>query len=134
MKLVRNFSSIIVICFILAGCTSSAEISIDPITGMDKSFCLELKPDMEKANSDFWTLSKSTSMDTFKQSMIEVSQDANSIAIVSVEPAKFWLTAVSVNAINLIRYFSGEGVGEGELLELASRWRTTYLQLPKYCS
>lgn len=124
----------ILLCSFLTGCTSSTETSIDPITGMDKSFCLELKPDMEKADSDFWTLGKSTSMDTFLKSMLEVSQDVSSIALVSVEPAETWLTEVGTNATDFIRYFSGDGLGGSEeLLDIASRWKGTYLELPKYC-
>jgi hypothetical protein len=101
---------------------------------MDKSFCLELKPDMETADKDFWSLGKSTSMDTLLKSMLEVSQDANTIAIVSVEPAQSWLTEVGINATDFIRYFSGDGSGGSEeLLDIASRWKGTYLELPKYC-
>ena len=89
---------------------------------------------MEKADKDFWTLGKKTSMDTFLKSMLEVSQDANTIAIVSVEPAQSWLTQVGTNATDFIRYFSGDGSGGSEeLLDIASRWKGTFLELPKYC-
>ena len=125
---------VILLCLYLTGCTSSTETSLDPITGMDKSFCLEFKPDMEKADKDFWTLGKSTSMETFVKSMLEVSQDANTIAIVSVEPAQSWLTQVGTNATDFSRYFSGDGSGGSEeLLDIASRWKGTFLELPKYC-
>jgi len=134
MRMDRKYLGAILICLFLTGCTSSTETSIDPITGMDKSFCLELKPDMEKADKDFWSLGKSTSMDTLLKSMLEVSQDANTIAIVSVEPAQSWLTEVGTNATDFIRYFSGDGSGGSEeLLDIASRWKGTYLELPKYC-
>ena len=134
MKVVRKYLGVILVCLFLTGCTSSIDTSIDPITGMMKSFCVELKPDMEKADSDFWTLGKSTSMETFVKSMLEVSQDANTIAIVSVEPAKSWLTAVGTNATDFLRYFGGDlSGGSEELLDIASRWKGTYLELPKYC-
>jgi hypothetical protein len=130
----RKSLGVILICLFLTGCTSSAETSIDPITGMDKSFCLELKPDMEKADSDFWSLGKSTSLDTFLKSMLEVSQDVSAIALVSVEPAESWLTEIGLNATDFIRYFSGDGAGGSEeLLDIASRWKGTFLELPKYC-
>jgi hypothetical protein len=130
----RKSLGVILLCLFLTGCTSSTETSIDPITGMDKSFCLELKPDMEKADKDFWTLGNKTSMDTLLESMLEVSQDANLIATVSVEPAQSWLTQVGTNATDFIRYFSGDlSGGSEELLDIASRWKGTYLELPKYC-
>jgi hypothetical protein len=134
MKVTQKTIGVILLCLFLTGCTSSTETSIDPITGMDKSFCLELKPDMEKADKDFWTLGNKTSMDTLLKSMLEVSQDANTIAIVSVEPAQSWLTQVGTNATDFIRYFSGDlSGGSEELLDIASRWKGTYLELPKYC-
>lgn len=130
----RQSLGVILLCSFLTACTSSTETSLDPITGMDKSFCLELKPDMEKADKDFWTLGKSTSMETFVKSMLEVSQDANTIAIVSVEPAQSWLTQVGTNATDFLRYFGGDlSGGSEELLDIASRWKGTYLELPKYC-
>ena len=134
MRMARQSLGVILLCSFLTACTSSTETSLDPITGMDKSFCLELKPDMEKADKDFWTLGKSTSMETFVKSMLEVSQDANTIAIVSVDPAKSWLTAVGINATDFLRYFSGDlSGGSEELLGIASQWKTTYSELPKYC-
>ena len=134
MKVTQKTIGVILLCLLLTGCTSSAETSIDPITGMDKSFCLELKPDMEKADKDFWTLGNKTSMDTLLKSMLEVSQDANLIATVSVEPAQSWLTQVGTNATDFIEYFSGDlSGGSEELLDIASRWKGTYLELPKYC-
>lgn len=135
MKSAQRIIVAILLCSFLTGCTSSTETFIDPVTGMDKSFCLELKPDMEKADSDFWTLGKNTSMDTFLKSMLEVSQDASSIALVSVEPAESWLTEVGTNATDFIRYFSGDlSGGSEELLGIASRWKATYSELPKYCN
>jgi hypothetical protein len=134
MKVTQKTIGVILLCLLLTGCTSSTETSIDPITGMDKSFCLELKPDMEKADKDFWTLGNKTSMDTLLKSMLEVSQDANLIATVSVEPAQSWLTQVGTNATDFIEYFSGDlSGGSEELLDIASRWKGTYLELPKYC-
>jgi hypothetical protein len=134
MKMGQKSLGVILVCLFLTGCSSSIDTSIDPITGMVKSFCVELKPDMEKADKDFWTLGKKTSMDTFLKSMLEVSQDANTIAIVSVEPAQSWLTQVGTNATDFIRYFSGDGSGGSEeLLDIASRWKGTFLELPKYC-
>jgi hypothetical protein len=134
MRVARKSLGVILVCLFLTGCTSSTETSIDPITGMDKSFCLELKSDMEKADSDFWSLGKSTSLDTFLKAMLEVSQDTSAIALVSVEPAQSWLTQVGTNATDFIRYFSGDGAGGSEeLLDIASRWKGTYLELPKYC-
>ena len=134
MRMARQSLGVILLCSFLTACTSSTETSLDPITGMDKSFCLELKPDMEKADKDFWTLGKSTSMETFVKSMLEVSQDANTIAIVSVEPAQSWLTQVGTNATDFLRYFGGDlSGGSEELLDIASRWKGTYLELPKYC-
>ena len=134
MKVVRKSLGVILVCLFLTGCTSSIDTSIDPITGMVKSFCVELKPDMEKADKDFWTLGNKTSMDTLLKSMLEVSQDANTISIVSVEPAQTWLTQVGTNATDFIRYFSGDGSGGSEeLLDIASRWKGTFLELPKYC-
>jgi hypothetical protein len=120
--------------FFLAGCSSNEEAYIDPITGIDKSFCVVFKPNMEKANKDFWTLGNKTSMDTLLNSLFEVSQEANLIASVSVEPAQSWLNQVATNALDLIRYFSGDlSGGSEELLTIASRWKGTYLDLPKYC-
>jgi hypothetical protein len=134
MKVGRKSLGVILVCLFLTGCTSSIDTSIDPITGMVKSFCVELKPDMEKADKDFWTLGNKTSMDTLLKSMLEVSQDANTISIVSVEPAQSWLTQVGTSATDFIRYFSGDGSGGSEeLLEIASRWKGTFLELPKYC-
>ena len=134
MKVVRKSLGVILVCLFLTGCTSSIDTSIDPITGMVKSFCVELKPDMEQADSDFWTLGKETSMETFVKSMLEVSQDASSIALVSVEPAESWLTEVGTNATDFIGYFSGDlSGGSEELLGIASRWKATYSELPKYC-
>ena len=134
MKVGRISLVVILVCLFLTGCTSSVDTSIDPITGMVKSFCVELKPDMEKADKDFWTLGNKTSMDTLLKSMLEVSQDANTISIVSVEPAQSWLTQVGTNATDFIRYFSGDGSGGSEeLLDIASRWKGTFLELPKYC-
>ena len=134
MRVGRKSLGVILVCLFLTGCTSSLDTSIDPITGMVKSFCVELKPDMEKADKDFWTLGNKTSMDTLLKSMLEVSQDANTIAIVSVEPAQSWLTQVGTNATDFIRYFSGDGSGGSEeLLDIASRWKGTFLELPKYC-
>jgi hypothetical protein len=134
MKVTQKTIGVILLCLLLTGCTSSTETSIDPITGMDKSFCLELKPDMEKADKDFWTLGNKTSMDTLLKSMLEVSQDANLIATVSVEPAQSWLTQVGTNATDFIAYFTGDlSGGSEELLDIASRWKGTYLELPKYC-
>jgi hypothetical protein len=134
MKMGQKSLGVILVCLFLTGCSSSIDTSIDPVTGMVKSFCVELKPDMEKADKDFWTLGKKTSMDTFLKSMLEVSQDANTIAIVSVEPAQSWLTQVGTNATDFIRYFSGDGSGGSEeLLDIASRWKGTFLELPKYC-
>ena len=130
----RKSLGVILLCLFLTGCSSKTETTIDPITGMDKSFCLELKPDMEKADKDFWTLGKSTSMETFVKSMLEVSQDANTIAIVSVEPAQSWLMQVGTNATDFLRYFGGDlSGGSEELLDIASRWKGTYLELPAYC-
>jgi len=134
MKIAQKTLVVILVCFFLTGCTSSTESVIDPITGMDKSFCLELKPDMEEADSNFWTLGKNTSMDTFLKSMLEVSQDAHLIASVSVEPAQSWLIQVGTNALDFVRYFSGDlSGGSEELLGITSRWKGTYLELPKYC-
>jgi hypothetical protein len=134
MKVTQKTIGVILLCLCLTGCTSSTETSIDPITGMDKSFCLELKPDMEQADKDFWTLGNKTSMDTLLKSMLEVSQDANLIATVSVEPAQSWLTQVGTNATDFIEYFTGDlSGGSEELLDIASRWKGTYLELPKYC-
>ena len=134
MKMGQKSLGVILVCLFLTGCSSSIDTSIDPITGMVKSFCVELKPDMEKADKDFWTLGNKTSMDTLLKSMLEVSQDANTIAIVSVEPAQSWLTQVGTNATDFIRYFSGDGSGGSEeLLDIASRWKGTFLELPKYC-
>ena len=134
MKVGRKSLGVILVCLFLTGCTSSIDTSIDPITGMVKSFCVELKPDMEKADKDFSTLGNKTSMDTLLKSMLEVSQDANTISIVSVEPAQSWLTQVGTNATDFIRYFSGDGSGGSEeLLDIASRWEGTFLELPKYC-
>ena len=134
MKVVEKSIGVILVCSFLTGCTSSIDTSTEPITGIVKSFCVELKPDMEQADSNFWTLGKSTSMETFVKSMFEVSQDANTIAIVSTEPAKSWLTAVGTNATDFLRYFSGDlSGGSEELLGIASRWNATYLELPKYC-
>ena len=134
MKVAQKSIGVILVCSFLTGCSSSIDTSIDPITGMVKSFCVELKPDMEQADSDFWTLGKETSMETFVKSMLEVSQDASSIALVSVEPAESWLTEVGTNATDFIRYFSGDGSGGSEeLLDIASRWKGTFLELPKYC-
>jgi hypothetical protein len=134
MKMPKKAVGVIIFSLFLTGCASSTETSIDPITGMDKSFCLELKPDIEKADAYFWSLGKSTSLDTFLKSMLEVSQDAGTIALVSVGPAESWLSEVEINATDFIRYFSGDGAGgSGELLDIASRWKGTYLELPKYC-
>ena len=134
MKVAQKSIGVILVCSFLTGCSSSIDTSIDPITGMVKSFCVELKPDMELADSDFWTLGKETSMETFVKSMLEVSQDASSIALVSVEPAESWLTEVGTNATDFIRYFSGDlSGGSEELLGIASRWKATYSELPKYC-
>ena len=134
MKVAQKSIGVILVCSFLTGCSSSIDTSIDPITGMVKSFCVELKPDMEQADSDFWTLGKETSMETFVKSMLEVSQDASSIALVSVEPAESWLTEVGTNATDFIRYFSGDlSGGSEELLGIASRWKATYSELPKYC-
>ena len=73
-------------------------------------------------------------MDTFLKSMLEVSQDANLIATVSVEPAQSWLRQVETNATDFIWYFTGDGSGGSEeLLDIASRWKGTYLELDKYC-
>ena len=130
----RKSLGVILLCSFLTACTSSTESSLDPVTGMDKSFCLELKPDMEQADKDFWTLGNKTSMDTLLKSMLEVSQDANLIATVSVEPAQSWLTQVGTNATDFIQYFSGDlSGGSEELLDIASRWKGTFLELPKYC-
>jgi hypothetical protein len=134
MKMSQKTVGVILFCLFLTGCASSTETSIDPITGMDKSFCLEIKPDMEKADADFWSLGKNTSLDTFLKSMLEVSQNASTVALVSVEPAESWLNEVKINATDFIRYFSGDGAGGSEeLLDIASRWKGTYLELPKYC-
>ena len=134
MKVAQKSIGVILVCLFVTGCSSSIDTSIDPITGMVKSFCVELKPDMEKADKDFWTLGNKTPMDTLLKSMLEVSQDANTIAIVSVEPAQSWLTQVGTNATDFIRYFSGDGSGGSEeLLDIASRWKGTFLELPKYC-
>ena len=134
MKVARKSIGVILSCSLLTGCSASTGTSIDPITGMDKSFCLELKADLEKADKDFWTLGNKTSMDTLLKSMLEVSQSANTVAIVSVEPAQSWLTQIGTNATDFIRYFSGDGSGGSEeLLDIASRWKGTYLELPKYC-
>ena len=134
MKVAQKSIGVILVCSFLTGCSSSIDTSIDPITGMVKSFCVELKPDMEQADSDFWTLGKETSMETFVKSMLEVSQDASSIALVSVEPAESWLTEVGTNATDFIRYFSGDlSGGSEELLGIAPRWKATYSELPKYC-
>ena len=130
----RKSLGVILLCSFLTACTSSTESSLDPVTGMDKSFCSKLKPDMEKADKDFWTLGNKTSMDTLLKSMLEVSQDANLIATVSVEPAQSWLTQVGTNATDFIAYFTGDlSGGSEELLDIASRWKGTYLELPKYC-
>jgi len=134
MKSLQKLIALILLCSFLASCSSSRETTIDPITGMDRFFCAELKPDMEEADSNFWTLGKSTSMDTFLKSMLEVSQDANLIASVSVEPAQSWLIQVGTNALDFVKYFSGDlSGGSEELLGIASRWKGTYLELPKYC-
>lgn len=134
MKSAQRIIVAILICASLTACSSSTETSIDPITGMDKSFCLELKPNMEKADKDFWTLGNKTSMDTLLKSMLQVSQNAGLIATVSVEPAQSWLMQVGTNATDFIRYFSGDlSGGTEELLDIASRWKGTYLELPKYC-
>ena len=134
MKSAHRIIVAILLSSFLTGCTSSAETSIDPITGMDKSFCLELKPNMEKADKYFWTLGNKTSMDTLLKSMLEVSQNSGLIATVSVEPAQSWLTQVGTNATDFIRYFSGDGSGGSEeLMDIASRWKGTYLELSKYC-
>jgi hypothetical protein len=73
-------------------------------------------------------------MDTLLKSMLEVSQSANTVAIVSVEPAQSWLTQIGTNATDFIEYFTGDLSGDSEeLLDIASRWKGTYLELPKYC-
>lgn len=124
----------ILLLVLVTGCTSSADTSIDPVTGMAEYFCPVLKPDMDKANSDFWTAGKPTSLDTITQSMLKVIEDSNTIALVSAQPAESWLEAVAINASDLLRYLSGEGGSTEELLQIASRWKATYLELPTYCN
>jgi len=118
----------------LTGCGSTSESVIDPITGMDSSFCSVLKSNMEKADTSLWTLGQPTSVAELNESFFEAGNSAATISIVSEQPAKSWLDAVAVNAGDIVRYFSGDGSGGSEeLMEIASRWKASFLELEKYC-
>lgn len=118
----------------VAGCSSGASNTIDPVTGMPISFCSELRDSLERADSDFWSLGEPTSMDTLLNSLTDVSQNAQIIEIVASEPAKSWLGAVAANAGDLYLYLSGaDSGGTDRLIEIAGRWKASYQELPKYC-
>lgn len=119
---------------LVTSCSSEDKSNIDPVTKMVTYFCPTLKEEVEKANSDFWSLGKKTSLLTLKESMFEVGRNAASISILAGPPAKTWLNELSVNAGDIVRYFSTpEMVTSEELLEIASRWKGTYEALPTYC-
>jgi hypothetical protein len=118
----------------LAGCGGTSGSVIDPITGLDSSFCSVLKSNLEKADTSLWTLGQPTSVAELNESFFEAGNSASTISIVSEQPAKSWLDAVAVNAGDIVRYFSGDGSGGSEeLMEIASRWKASFLELEKYC-
>jgi hypothetical protein len=125
----------LVLLVALSGCSSSDENLVDPKTNMAVFFCPMLKESVEDANDKFWTLGKRTSVQELLESLLEVSEQSRTIAVVSGPPAEDWLNQLSQNSFDLLRYFTGPGEdGSSQLTEIASRWKWTYEQLETYCS
>ena len=133
MKSLRAISLVLLVT--LSGCSSSEENLVDPKTNMAVFFCPILKDSVEDANDKFWTLGQKTSVQELLESLLEVSEQSRTIAVVSGPPAADWLNQLSQNSLDLLNYFSGPGEdGSAQLLEIASRWKNTYEQLKTYCS
>jgi hypothetical protein len=123
VKSLRAISLVLLVT--LSGCSSSEENLVDPKTNMA----------VEDANDKFWTLGQKTSVQELLESLLEVSEQSRTIAVVSGPPAADWLNQLSQNSLDLLNYFSGPGEdGSAQLLEIASRWKNTYEQLKTYCS
>jgi len=134
VKKVSTVLSISALVLGLASCSASHKSSLDPITGIDISFCSLIKEDAKKANDNFWSLGKSTSVDTFTESMLKLGQEINAVMVVSLDPAKSWLQALENSGGDLISYFSSNNSGgSADLVQRAINWKTNYQELNRFC-
>jgi hypothetical protein len=119
------------------------EESLDAITGMEKMFCGAIRPEAEKANSNFWTLAEAVNGEKPKgkipsardvmESMMTISQSADVASSVSLEPARSWLKDLSASSGEVVRWF-GNGTGSTEeLMYAVGGWKEAFEQLSTYC-
>ena len=133
MKL-RSLAILMLVLIPLTGCAGQAEIELDPVKGMDLSFCSALKPVIKETDEIFWALGKEYSMEDFLTSMLEVISQSNAVASVSVDPAQTWLSAVALNGSELMRFYTGDDSGGSEdLIARASRWKASVQEMSRYC-
>jgi len=135
MKKLRSVFGIAILLIMISSCSESPKQEIDATTGMATFLCNVLESDIKAADTKFWSLGKTTSVQEFSEAMLLVIEEANAASTISFEPAKTWLENLATNGQQLMNlFYSDVNVHKDEWLSRASLWKGSVGQLSNYCN
>ena len=127
--------SLIFAILLTSACTSSTGSEINPQTGMAEFLCPTFKDLLENANKEVWALTEfKTSVQSAQDAVLEVMGDAETISVVTEQPATTWLQDIGTNGRDFLNFFSSSNDGSTEeLMQIYGRWKANYVSLKTYC-